>query len=107
MRMQLFGRQQKNPTAASLKVQPDEREVPERSPHRRFRVTDLDDKKAARAQISTCFPQNDPHRIQAGISGGKRNLRLVPVLWRQRSHLARADVGRVRHDDIVGAAAYV
>jgi hypothetical protein len=61
MRMQLFGRQQKNAAAASLKVQPDEREVPERSPHRRFRVTHLDDQETARAQIPTCSPQNDPH----------------------------------------------
>ena len=61
MRMQLFGRQQKNPTTASLKVQPDERELPERPPHRRFRVTHLDDKEAARAQVPTCFPQNHPH----------------------------------------------
>ena len=73
MRMQLFGRQQKNPTAASLKVQPDEREVPESAPYRRFSVTHLDDEKAARAQVTTCLPQNDPHRIQAGISGGERN----------------------------------
>src|SRR5882757_4863436 len=43
MRMQLFGRQQKNPTTASLKVQPGERNVAECSSHRRFRVTHLDD----------------------------------------------------------------
>jgi hypothetical protein len=59
--MQLLGRQQKYPAAAALKIQPNEREVPERSPHCRFRVTHLDDKETARAQMPTCFPQNDPH----------------------------------------------
>jgi hypothetical protein len=107
MRMQLPGSQQKHPATAALKVQPDEWKVPERSSHGRFRVTDFDDEKAVGPQIPPGFPQNDPHGIQAGPSGCERNSRLVPIFGRQGPHLARADVGRIRDNDIVGLRLYV
>jgi len=56
-----FRGQQKNPAATPLKIQPDERQVPEGPPHGGFRVADLDDEKAPGAQKAPCLPQQDPH----------------------------------------------
>src|SRR5882757_8934743 len=79
---QLLGPQQEYSATAALKVQPYKRKVPERSPHRRFRITDLNDEKAAGAQEPPCFSNQDPHRIEAGISSRERDPWLMPVLRR-------------------------
>ena len=99
--MQVFSAQQENAAAATLKVEPRERELAERPSHRCLGVPHLDDQQSSRPQMPACFLQNNPYGVQARATRGERDPRLVTILGRQTLQLTIPHVRRVRNNNIV------
>jgi hypothetical protein len=65
-------------------------------------VADFDHQQAFRGEKLRRLGENDPHRIEAVVAAGQRNVGLMPVFGRQFLHRHRRDVRRIADDQVVG-----
>jgi len=62
---------------------------------------DFDYQQAPRLEVAACGREYVPRYIEAILTAGERDVRLVPVLARQPLHAARRHVRRVAHDKVI------
>ena len=89
-----------------LEFEPGERQRRERALQALVAVAHFDDEHSGRLQMLPGTGEDTPNHVAAGVACSQREIRLVPVLLRQATHLVVTDVWRIRYDEVVAPCAH-